>query len=436
MASNPMQRKSRNSFLIGMVVTLFITGVIIAILLLQLGKMKNAEEQALLQMVNIYTLKKDVKSSQVLTEDMFELKTVNRDTVPMNATSVPSVISTWFLQTKEGDKICTDAHGLYIDSDIEKNNGIIEIMQNKNVAFKDVSGEMIEYDEYYTFVNNQPKRVTTGESNVKQDEYGAYFIDEKNEDKKTRVWQEEKTGEYYIYVIDSSTMNAGANKTRRKEYLEINNVPILAKVAMNANTVITPNLIIQADEGLTDNTRMQEYNMVILPVDLMTNDYVDIRLMTPGGQDFIVVSKARVDIPQNLDGSYIADTVRVNLREDEILAMSSAIVEAYGLIGSKLYATKYVEPAMQEAALPTYTPNAAVTAQIQSNPNIVEIAKEELASRYSEASKKARNEYLQSLINIEESYKENVQTGSQEDIEKANTSRKKYLESLVGGTVE
>ena len=174
--------------------------------------------------------------------------------------------------------------------------------------------------------------------------------------------------------------------------------------------------------------------MIILPVYLMTNDYIDIRLMTPSGQDFIVVSKAKVDVPLNSDGSYIYDTIRVNLREDEILSMSSAIVEAYGLLGSKLYATKYVEAGMQESAMPTYTPNASVTAQIQSNPNIVNIASEELATRYSDTAKKNRNDYLQSLINSSEDYSANVQDKSDENITNQNTARQKYLESLGGTT--
>ena len=203
---------------------------------------------------------------------------------------------------------------------------------------------------------------------------------------------------------------------------------------MNKNTVVTPYLVVQSDEVVTDDVRQQEYNMVVLPVDLMTNDYVDIRLMTPAGQDFIVVSKAKVDVPTNMDGSYIADTIRVNLREDEILSMSSAIVEAYGLMGSKLYATKYVEAGMQEPAKPTYTPNAAVTAQIQSDPNIVAIASEELAARYSESSNKNRNEYLQSLINSSADYSSNVQEKADEDITNQNTARQKYLESLGSTT--
>ena len=92
---------------------------------------------------------------------------------------------------------------------------------------------------------------------------------------------------------------------------------------------------------------------------------------------------------------------------------------------------------MQEPAAPTYTPNAAVTAQIDTNgdgiidnPNIVENAKNELKTRYSENAKKNRNDYLQSAINNAEDYKTNAQNGAEEDITKQNTARQKYLESL------
>lgn len=201
---------------------------------------------------------------------------------------------------------------------------------------------------------------------------------------------------------------------------------------MKANTVMTQQLVVQSDEQVTDDTRQEQFNMITLPVDLMTGDYVDIRFRTPTGLDSIVVSKALVTIPQNGDKTYVNDTIMVNLREDEILSMSSAIVEAYGLNGAELYITKYVDPAMQEASLPTYTPNAVVTAQIQSNPNIVEIAKEELASRYSEAAKAARNEYLQQFIDNmdQEEYYENITDSTDGNIGTALTNRKTYLETL------
>ena len=412
MASNPMQRKSRNSFLLGVILTLLIAGVIIALLFLQLKQKTEELNAELSAKVKVYTLTQDVKSGQVLTEDMFSLKSIHKDSIPSNATATPSVISTWFLQTKDGTMVKTDKQGLYLD----KPDSILEVME--------------ENGDKYKFSNSE-KTAVSSRDEIIQDEAGAYIVDTSNStDEITRVYQEDSTNQYYIYKLDTSSMSTGSNKTRTKEYLELQNVPVLAKVTMNANTVITPNLIVQSDEVVSDDTREQEYNMVVLPVDLMTDDYVDIRLMTPSGQDFIVVSKAKVTIPVNADGSYVTDTMKVNLREDEILSMSSAIVEAYGLLGAKLYATKYVEPGMQEPSAPTYTPNAAVTSQIDNNPNIVEKAKEELRARYSDSAKKTRNDYLQSAINGADDYSSNVQSGADDDITKQNTARQKYLESL------
>lgn len=434
MTSNPMQRKSRNSFLLGIIVTLLITGVLIALLLLQL-KQKNDEikaEQAAKKMV--YTLATDVKAGQVLTQDMFEMKSINQDSIPSNATATPQVIESWFLQTKEGEMVCIDKYGLYLDRSTGDRapDAIIEVMKNTGDEIEDSRGNKIANGDYYVEVGGTIEKANATASNIQTDEYGMFFVDTQGNDKITRVYQEDITDEFYVYKIDTTTMNTSDKKVRVKEYIDIKNVPVLARVDMNKNTVITPELVVQSSEIITDDTRQEEYNVVVLPLDLMTDDYVDIRLMTPNGQNFIVISKARVEVPKMQDGTYVSDTIKVNLREDEILAMSSAIVEAYGVKGSKLYVTKYADPAMQEAALPTYTPNAAVTAQIQSNPNIVEQAKEELASRYSEAAKKARNDYLQQYINTIDSnqYSNNIQSGMDQGIGTSITTRKKYLESL------
>ncbi len=435
MASNPMQRKARNSFLLGVIITLLIAGVIVALLFVQL-KQKTEQLQAEVNSKrNVYVLSEDVKSGQVITQDMFVMAQINQNAIPSNATATSSVIDTWYLQTKDGKALNTDyfnnitntsfsqsQQGLYID----ESDSIIEVVE--------IDGKKYKCTDKYNGDKSTLTEVTSRD-NVLQDDDGAYIVDTSNStDSITRVYQEVATGEYYVYKLDDNSMTTSTQRTRVKTYLSLQNVPVVAKVTMNKNTVITPNLVVQSDEVVTDDTRQQEYNMIVLPVDLMTNDYVDIRLMTPGGQDFIVVSKAQVDIPVNADGSYIADTVRLNLREDEILSMSSAIVEAYGLLGSKLYATKYVEAGMQTASLPTYTPNAAVTVQIQSNPNIVAQASAELATRYSDAAKRNRNDYLQGLINSSEDYSSNVSDKADEKITNQITARQKYLESLNGGT--
>lgn len=438
MASNPMQRKSRNSFLLGIIVTLLITGVVIAFLFLQLKQKSDQIKEQEAAKRNVYILAQDVKAGQILTQDMFVLKKIHKDAIPSNATATLEVIESWFLQTKEGENVFTDQYGLYLgrsDATGKAADTIIEVIENVSKEFEDSKGNKVAVGEFYVEANGMTEKVNSLDS-VTQDDYGMFFIDTQGNDKITRVYQEVATDEFYTYKIDIETLNRTGSKVRVKEYIDIKNVPVLARVNMNRNTVITPQLVVQSNEIVTDDTREEEYNMIVLPMDLMTNDYVDIRLMTPQGQNFIVISKAQVTVPQNNDGTYIADTIKINLREDEILTMSSAIVEAYGVEGSKLYITKYVDPAMQVAAIPTYTPNAAVTVQIQSNPNIVEIAKQELAARYSEYAKNTRNQYLQQQINSMEydQYMGNVQSGMEDDISSLITKRKNYLETLQEGT--
>ena len=112
MASNPMQRKSRNSFLIGVVITLIIATVPIFFLFRQLKSKTDELNTELNAKKNVYVLNQDVKSGQILTEDMFSTKRIHQDSIPSNATSVASVIDSWFLQTKEGEEIHTDKEGL------------------------------------------------------------------------------------------------------------------------------------------------------------------------------------------------------------------------------------------------------------------------------------------------------------------------------------
>ena len=431
MASNPMQRKSRNSFLIGVVITLIIATVPIFFLFRQLQSKTDELNTELNAKKNVYVLNQDVKSGQILTEDMFSTKRIHQDSIPSNATSVASVIDSWFLQTKEGEEIHTDKEGLYLQRDESSADTIVEIWQNDGSNYdknlKDSDGNKIEKGEKFTCIDGTIKKyISSNSSREVQDDYGAYYISKT--DTQTRVFQEDATEKFYIFEIDNSTMNTSTKRV--KKYIDINNVPVLAKVSMNKNTVITPNLIVQSDENITDDVRQEDYNMIVLPADLMTDDYVDIRLMTPTGQNFIVISKAKVTIPTNNDGTYITDTVRMNLSEDEILTISSAIVEASGLSGSKLYATKYVEAGMQNAATPTYIPNAAVTAQISADPNIVATAMETLRARYTDTAKAIRNNYLQSLIDSSDDYENKVKSKQDENTANQITARQKYLESL------
>ena len=65
MATNPMQRKARNSFLLGMLVTLIIATGVIALLFMQLKKVKEEQQKEIQERVSIYVLNADVKSGEI-----------------------------------------------------------------------------------------------------------------------------------------------------------------------------------------------------------------------------------------------------------------------------------------------------------------------------------------------------------------------------------
>ena len=159
--------------------------------------------------------------------------------------------------------------------------------------------------------------------------------------------------------------------------------------------------------------------------------------MLPTGQDYIVVSKKEVEIP-NIAGVDSSDTIWVNLSEDEILHMSCAIIDAYRINGSKLYVTKYTEAGMQEAAIPTYPASGEATALLQNDPNILEKAMNEIKNRYSNTNAaELRNDYINSAINAQgEQGQTNIQTNMSESITNSKNSRKEYLDSLAGTSVQ
>ena len=206
----------------------------------------------------------------------------------------------------------------------------------------------------------------------------------------------------------------------------------IAKIDLNPGTVITDNMITQADQKTTNDLRKQEYNMVILPTQIESGDYIDIRLRLSNGVDYIVASKKCVEIPE-LDGMVSSsDAIIVKMNESEIMAMSNAIIEAYIDQGSLLYATTYVEPGLQQTVIPTYVPSGSVQAAINSNPNIEQEAKNALFTRYNQNAG-IRTELIDgTLAQYAQDRVDNIEAGVQEEITRAKEERALYLEALGG----
>lgn len=203
----------------------------------------------------------------------------------------------------------------------------------------------------------------------------------------------------------------------------------VAKINLKVGTIVTANMINESEEATTSDLRTQEYNMVLLPTQIQSGDYIDIRLRMPNGTDYIVVSKKKVEIP-TIEGVESLNTIKVNVTEQEILLMSNAIVEAYWATGSILYATTYVEPGMQEQAIPTYLPSDRVVELMNTDPNIVTVAKNELFTRYNSTASSVRGNIVNSLNTYSEDGQDNVQAGVEEEITRAREERQSYLDAL------
>ena len=298
--TNPMQRKAKNSFLLGVLLTMLVMGVIVGLLFLKIMNMQKTENERLANQKQVYVLSQDVKSGDKVDSANLTTITVDNAAVPSNAIT---------------------------------------------------PGSLTEYT--------------------------------------------------------------------------------VAKIDLKKGTTITAGMVTESSEETTADLRMQEYNMIKLSTQLATNDYIDIRLRMPSGLDYIVVSKKSVKIPV-IGGEESSNTIWVKLSETETLAMSNAIVEAYTMNGAILYTTTYTEPGMQDAATPTYVPTGDVMQLINSDPNIIQRAKNALVQRYMANQESVRTPINSAINGSGEDGQENLKTKVEESITNSKENRKKYLDSLGG----
>lgn len=145
------------------------------------------------------------------------------------------------------------------------------------------------------------------------------------------------------------------------------------------NTMATGSLFF-TEGNYPDDLRLMEYTVVNLPQKLDAGSFIDVRIMFPNGLDYIILSKKEViDLSKGESGQ--TSFLWLHIDEEEILRMSSAIVDASLVEASRLYAVVYVAPDIQKEAVMTYPANNEVLELIRTNPNIVDKAIETLEAR-------------------------------------------------------
>lgn len=173
-------------------------------------------------------------------------------------------------------------------------------------------------------------------------------------------------------IISKDNMSSQMVYTSSPADLDIREAD-LGKMALLAIPKGTHVLQVMVTEPFAENVREVEFGEIYLPVNISSNDYVDIRILYPNGENYIILSKKLV---RNMSEDRLKHYFW--LGEEEIQLMSSAIVDAYLYDGAKLYSTKYVEASMQESSVMTYVPSLSTMELIKDNPNIITIASESL----------------------------------------------------------
>lgn len=343
MSMNPMQRKSRNSFLLGMLITMVLAGGVIGFLIYRMNQIN--DDMTYAQSGSVYVLSQNVKSGQIITASMLKSTKVHPSMTPTNSQNVMSLFTNDYLVDQNNNRIYGDSEsGLYY----EDANG------NQTTIFRGTDGK------HY---------VKNGNTNVE---------------------------------------------------VQISGVPVIAKIDIAANTAITTDMLTAKDSAVNNDVRLEEYNMLQLPATLEAGNYIDVRITLASGQDYIVISKKEV---KKCD----LTTIWLEVSEDEITTMSNAIIESYIMTGAKLYATRYIEPGLQVAAVPTYPVSKSVYDAKMANPNILEEAKQ----AYAAVIERNRASFESELSKYSADKKDNTETGVEESTLKALESRTTYIDTLI-----
>ena len=367
MAVNPMQKKARSSFMLGMIIAILICALLVAAYYFMVMAPQNKKEDERGGVVKAYALKQNVVSGQVITKNMLEEIEVYSTMIPANAIKDTSE---FYLADEDGNLIYT-----------------------KTVKVNDK-------EEVRMYIKR--------EGNTKYETVTSKTEDQNN----VLVRKEDKTEKLYITN----------EETEEKEYIKTTSLPVVAKVNLNKNTILTQGMVTPGNEEVTDDLRYVEYNMFTLPTTTSVGSVIDIRLTLPNGLDLVVVSKKEIK-------QLLGNTVGLNLTEDEILMLESAIVEAYIMEASKIYVTEYVEPGNQNALSNTYVPTEEVQKLITAdgNNNIQELAKQKLRSRFDSST---RENIQNDKLKYYDEQLQNLETGIKEQIENAKAAREAYLAGL------
>ncbi len=214
----------------------------------------------------------------------------------------------------------------------------------------------------------------------------------------------------------------------------------LALIDIPSDTQLIKTML--TDNVISSELREVEYEILNINSNIIGNDTVDIRIVFPNGENFVVLSKKA--IKGITEGSVIC---YLWLDAQEILRMSAAIVDAALYPGTKLVTTKYIEPSFQDASEVTYTPSLSILELLETDPNILERSSKELEKEVRKALENRLansmstnvseinwdiNPHKRSVIQNNNDKRKNEEDITKEDKSESNQTEKAMEETGIG----
>lgn len=140
-----------------------------------------------------------------------------------------------------------------------------------------------------------------------------------------------------------------------------------AKTSLEKGCILTTEMFFDA-KAHEENSQLLELTDLTIPSWVAKNDFIDIRIRFPNGEDYIVISHQKVR--KLLSSENDTYGLQLELTEEELLRLSSARFDRDLYSDCEIYATKYVLD-FQESTKKDYPVNPDVFTLMEWDPNIV-----------------------------------------------------------------
>lgn len=134
------------------------------------------------------------------------------------------------------------------------------------------------------------------------------------------------------------------------------------KINVSGGSPITSDMLTKESFSPTD--RLQLVLVDAITPSLEVGDYIDIRMVTPYGINYVVMSKKRVT-------NIYESGIELVMSEAELMVYQGLLIDQYMNPGTMVYTSKYLDPTLQKAMYTMYVPPKDIIDYMKLNANML-----------------------------------------------------------------